>query len=311
MAITPQAIKDQEFQQKFRGYDTIEVKAYLELIAEEFFEQLEEVRGQNDTIEALEEEKEELLAEKRQLEEKITDIEKDAEEKIAATSEKDVKITELEKECERLRGELAKQEGEKALKNNEVTAEQEKVKEKDTEIKALISEKAGLEMQIDVLSKQIEALDAVEVDFKSTLIMAQRFSNDIKEKSEAEAQEILDLAIEESEKLRKATMEELARYPKEIEILKEKRNKVRDELAAILTTCLDDLDIFQETSLDEEDAGELFKSIELPDDGTKENPLDDMSVDFSTPDSVAEEGNAFSLEPSAKNEESDPESLVS
>lgn len=30
MAITPQAIKDQEFQVKFRGYDTVEVKAYLE-----------------------------------------------------------------------------------------------------------------------------------------------------------------------------------------------------------------------------------------------------------------------------------------
>jgi len=36
MAITPQAIKDQEFRVKFRGYDEIEVKAYLELIAEEF-----------------------------------------------------------------------------------------------------------------------------------------------------------------------------------------------------------------------------------------------------------------------------------
>ena len=44
MSITPQAIKDQEFQVKFRGYDTLEVKAYLELLAEEFFELHEQNR---------------------------------------------------------------------------------------------------------------------------------------------------------------------------------------------------------------------------------------------------------------------------
>ena len=47
MSITPQAIKDQEFQVKFRGYDAIEVKAYLELLAEEFFE-LHEARSRQD-----------------------------------------------------------------------------------------------------------------------------------------------------------------------------------------------------------------------------------------------------------------------
>ena len=61
MAITPQAIKDQEFQVKFRGYDAIEVKAYLELIAEEFFELFEQVRKQVEDIEGLVEEKEELV----------------------------------------------------------------------------------------------------------------------------------------------------------------------------------------------------------------------------------------------------------
>ena len=49
MSITPQAIKDQEFQVKFRGYDAIEVKAYLELLAEEFFELHEQIRAPSHT----------------------------------------------------------------------------------------------------------------------------------------------------------------------------------------------------------------------------------------------------------------------
>ena len=57
MAIIPQAIKDQEFQSKFRGYDPIEVKGYLELVAEEFFELLEKVRQQDEEIEVLSQEK--------------------------------------------------------------------------------------------------------------------------------------------------------------------------------------------------------------------------------------------------------------
>ena len=57
MAITPQAIKDQEFQTKFRGFDPIEVKGYLELVAEEFFELLEKVRQQEEEIEVLSQEK--------------------------------------------------------------------------------------------------------------------------------------------------------------------------------------------------------------------------------------------------------------
>ena len=61
MAITPQAIKDQEFRVKLRGYDTIEVKAYLELIADEFFEMFEQAKQQTDYIDGLIEEKEELI----------------------------------------------------------------------------------------------------------------------------------------------------------------------------------------------------------------------------------------------------------
>ncbi len=67
MAITPQAIQDQEFQSKFRGYDTVEVKAYLELIAEEFYELLEQVRQQFDELDVIVAERDALQDQKRAL----------------------------------------------------------------------------------------------------------------------------------------------------------------------------------------------------------------------------------------------------
>jgi len=70
--LTPQAIKDQDFQIKFRGYDAIEVKAYLELLAEDFFELTEQNRiyeGETESLktelELLQREKDSLAAEVR------------------------------------------------------------------------------------------------------------------------------------------------------------------------------------------------------------------------------------------------------
>jgi len=53
MAITPQLIKDQEFQIKFRGCDPLEVRDYLETIADEFFELQEQCKEQFEELELL------------------------------------------------------------------------------------------------------------------------------------------------------------------------------------------------------------------------------------------------------------------
>ncbi len=294
MAITPQAIKDQEFEAKFRGYDTIEVKAYLELIAEEFIEQLEEVRQQGDEIEALIEEKDDLLAAKSWLEEQLASVQKETDEQLSVQDKKEDEITSLESECETLKEELTKLEEEKAEKEKEVVAAEETIRAKDDEIQKEISQKGELQKQIEGLNKKLENMDGVEADFKSTLVMAQKFSTDIKEKSEAEAQELIDIALEEAEKLRQETQDELARYPREIEELKEKRDKVRNELATALTTCLENLNVFSQVGDDGED---LFQSIELPlDDSNESNEFDSIGVDFSSPEPVRDNEEVFSLE---------------
>ena len=69
--LTPQAIKDQEFQVKFRGYDSIEVKSYLELLAEDFFELLEQNRVHTEEIESLLAEQELLQVQKEKSENEL------------------------------------------------------------------------------------------------------------------------------------------------------------------------------------------------------------------------------------------------
>ena len=104
MSITPQAIKDQEFQVKFRGYDAIEVKAYLELLAEEFFElheqnrkMAEEGAGLANDVETLQREKEEAQREGRK---RIEELEKLKDE----IKRHENQIIALQKEAEELRG---------------------------------------------------------------------------------------------------------------------------------------------------------------------------------------------------------------
>jgi len=76
--LTPQAIKDQEFQIKFRGYDAIEVNAYLELLAEDFFELTEQNRIQADEIQALQSEQESLARDKEVLAVEVKEIQENA-----------------------------------------------------------------------------------------------------------------------------------------------------------------------------------------------------------------------------------------
>jgi len=129
MAITPQAIKDQEFQSKFRGYDPIEVKGYLELVAEEFFEILEKVRQQEGEYEALVLEKELLEEMNQKLEADIETALKTTEDVREESSEKDDVRAELEKEMEELQTARADLEEEQKEWEDEVIAAEGRISE--------------------------------------------------------------------------------------------------------------------------------------------------------------------------------------
>jgi DivIVA domain-containing protein len=279
MAITPQAIKDQEFKVKFRGYDAIEVKAYLELIAEEFFEVFEQVRQQAEDIDGLTHEKEELVEQSTSLKQDIVSLQGKFDRITTELEQKNERNATLLQEIEDLKARLANLE-------REGTEKEEELHTVTMLLESERQEKADLALRLLALEKQWDEEKKIEIDFKEALVGVQKFSKDMKKKSEDEACRILEKAREDAEKLRRNTYQELARFPKEIERLKIKRTQVREDLRTVLTLCLENLDIFKDDETDEEDYADLFQSMMVSDDGTvNSDEMAKLDMDLDLPDS--------------------------
>jgi len=288
MAITPQAIKDQEFQVKFRGYDTIEVKAYLDLVAEEFFELLEKVRHQEDEIEELQQQKGLLEELNKNLESDIETALQTTEDIRSECADKDVKTAELNKEIEELQTALADFEEERKDFEEEISAAEGRVSEVEEKLRKSENTIDGLGNKIELLEEQIRELKDEEIDFKRTIGAAQRFADDLrdnardeaeslKQESEEKAQALLQSSEEkaatalqsardEIERLRQEAFAELSRLPDEIDQLTQQRNRVRDELRETLTKHMEQLDSFTEADEDVKhyEFDELFQKIDIP-----------------------------------------------
>lgn len=297
MAITPQAIKDQEFQVKLRGYDTVEVKAYLDLIAEEFFELLEQVRQQVDDLEVIAEQRDTLKAETQKLENELATIQDSSAEVKTESAEREAEFAALLEEIDRLKADITTLETQVSGKDQEIAEAQTRIKRKEDAVDLEKERNEKLTRRLDDLEKQNEELRSEEIDFKSTLVAAQQFTNELKKKSEQEARDIVDKAKADAEQLRQDTFAELAKYPAEIERLKARKREVRDDLEQTLKLCLENLDIFRSDD-ENEDYGELFRTLqeegrvpeaegEWQDEG---DDLDSLNVDFDLPGSRDDRG---------------------
>lgn len=318
MAITPQAIKDQEFIVKFRGYDPVEVKAYLELIAEEFFELLEQVRHQVDELDVIVEERDMLQAEKITLQDELNEYRDGSKEITTESAQRDDEVASLQAEIEQLKKEVQSFERQCSGRDQELAKAQTVMKRQEEAITREKERNDKLNDRIDDLEKQNKELRSEELSFKSTLVAAQQFTTELKHKSEREARRIVQQARDEAEQLRQDTFAELAKYPAEIERLKNKRSKVRDELEAVLTLSLENLNMFKDE--DESNDGDLFEKIELdasptrPKKNAPENEneeengdeLQDIHINFDLTDATGEsEENAFFLKDEPPNETAD------
>jgi len=272
MSITPQTIKDQEFQTKFRGYDTIEVKAYLDLLAEEFFDLLEAKRRQDEEVATLQEHCQGLAEEKDDLEAKMrasgsafTNDEEEREAELralreqAATLMKQVKDAESEKTAlllAREGRERALAEEMSGLRDKLMLAQQDAaIKDKDIE---------GFRRQLAASEMQIRELKKDETASKHLIIAAQNFADDLRRKSEKEAHEIMVRARVETETFRQKAQEELARLPIEIERLHRQRERVWDELRRLLQTHLEQLDFSSNFKESSPNIDEMFHSLAAP-----------------------------------------------
>jgi DivIVA domain-containing protein len=282
MAITPQAIKDQEFMVKFRGYDTVEVKAYLELIAEEFFELLEQVRQQIDELDVIVEERDVLQADKRRLQDELNATRGSSEEIRSEFAERDTEVADLRSEIESLQNQISALERQSNAKDRELAEAQMSIKQKEQAVQTEKERNDKLLARLDELEKQNTQLRSEEIDFKSTLVAAQQFTTELKRKSEQEAKSIINKAKADAEKIRQDTFAELAAYPAEIDRLKSMRNKVRHDLKEVLQLCLENLDIFKEEE-EKEDYGELFQKIKLDTFNPEVDDLDAISMNFDLP----------------------------
>lgn len=275
--LTPQAIKDQEFQIKFRGYDAIEVKAYLELLAEDFFELNEQNRVQAEELETLRAEQEELEREKESLaaevnlsRENVDGIQSRLE---SSYKHKDQEIAELRGQLEAAQAAATVLEDEKKELSGKIEELEEKlIGGQGTTIHEQ-AENEKLRAKVEFLEEQNRELKQQGLDFKTTILAAQKFADSLRETSEQEAQQMMAQARADVEKFRNQAQAELARLPKEIEVLNQKKMKVRDELKSILQSYLEALDVFfaSDQSEREDDLSDLFESIKIPDEDVAES----------------------------------------
>ncbi len=282
MPVTPQAIKDQEFQSKFRGYDTIEVKAYLELLAEEFFELLEEGRKHQEDQEILEQEKQALAVQNEHYEREIEAMRQEQSRLRLDIGERNEKIEALKLELEELQTAMADFEQERREFEEELSEKEDKYQEAVSRIQEVERTNDTLTSKVSLLSEQVGDLKKEEVEFKSTLGHAQKFAREVRDHAEAEARTMLKRAESDVSRFREESSKELARIPREIEDLHEKRRQVRNELKDTLQTYLIALDAFSEVEECEqsEEIHALYQKISIGEDSPvdlgKADELDDL-----------------------------------
>jgi DivIVA domain-containing protein len=243
--LTAQAIKDQEFQVKFRGYDTIEVKAYLELLAEDFFELGEQSRVQGEEIESLLAAQEMLLQEKEGL---VAELELSHQRDASLQEEIDQRQQEKDRELAELKELLETVQATLALLEQENREYLEKISELEARLAGVAGvapqeqlEMSKMQARLELLEEQNRELKEQGADFKTTILAAQKFADNLRQTSEEEARQMLEEARAEVEKFRREAEAELARLPEEINRLRRKRLTVKEELKAVLTSYLDSL----------------------------------------------------------------------
>ena len=277
--LTPQSIKDQEFQTKFRGYEPIEVKAYLELLAEDFFELTEQNRIQAEEIESLLVEKEALETGQEALANEVNIARENAEGVQAQIQEsckqKDQEIADLKEQLDKMTEAAASLEEENAAYMEEIaTLEQTLASGEGSSLQGE-AELTKLRGKIELLEEKNKELKQEGLDFKTTILAAQKFADSLRQSSQEDARKIMDDARAEIGKFRKEAEAELARLPKEIEALKQIKIKVRKDLEKTLYAYLEGLEDKPEgdSTGDDSDISDLYQSIQLPDDA-KVDPKD-------------------------------------
>lgn len=255
--LTPQAIKDQEFQIKFRGCDPIEVRSFLEILAEDFFELHEAQRQQAKELEKIHHELEDVRDERDALQSDVKRTKGSAEDIQQKVEEgyryKDERIAELTSELTRVVAEKATVTLDAQQLKDEMLVLENKVIEAQ---RAVATEQAEAEKQrakSTFLEEQINELKQEGVDFKTTILVAQKFAEELKHKAQIEAENLVAAANQEVEAFKALADQELSALSAQIDTLVRTRNEVRDELRGKLEDVLYSLKVLDVADDDQDD----------------------------------------------------------
>ncbi|CAG35517.1 DivIVA domain-containing protein [Desulfotalea psychrophila] len=244
---TPQSIKDQEFQIKFRGCDPIEVKSYLEELADHVFELHEQKRKHNEDMSRLkgeltlaENERTQYKSELAKNQSSAGDIEKKVEK---GYQYKDERIAELSLNLEGFQKKLDAQAEEFVSCKKTLDETNIRLAAEQALVSAGKAELEKVQAKNILLEEQLQGLKQEGIDFKSTILLAQQFSEELKKSAEVEATELLIVARTEEEELRATTQVKRDELHAELASLETTRNEVRDEIRQKLQTVLAGLDV--------------------------------------------------------------------
>jgi len=273
MSTTPQMIKDMEFQTKFRGYDPLEVKSYLENLADEFFEMQERCRLQVDDMQIVHEEKIVLEQSKGVIEAELQEARKMGENLRKAGVISEQRLAVSMQETEGLRSKIGRLEQEKEALTVELQAVKDEMRQMEELFEQEEGEKENLARKIELIHEQQREAKQDEVDFKTTLVVAQQFCDSMREKSQQQAEQLREAVKAEVEQLRRSAHAELSRLPQEIKLLQRQHREAVRTVRHTLESYLHSLEVFppdeEETivhdSIEHED---LFQKIKILEDGT-------------------------------------------
>lgn len=261
MTITPQNIKDTEFRTKMRGYDVVEVRTFLERIAEEYLGHIEQEKDRERRISELRDENDRLLAENEGW---ANEVARSREANEQLTEEHRLQKEQYEKQKRKIKTcqltiDRLQQE------NLDILSKFGLVQKRLKGMKTIVVKERTLNKKmlnkIHSLESQNEQAKKEEAYLKKTLAAANKFSEDLIQKSEQQASDIFNSTRREIERLRSEAKEELAYFPTEIKRMKEEYDMVRNQLRTIVSQYLESLDsnIAKEKSHQEGKQESLFR----------------------------------------------------
>lgn len=275
MAITPQSIKDAEFQVKLRGFDKSEVRTYLEYVAEEYLVLLEKLERLERYGQNLDQANKKIKHENKVYKNEIVEAQNEINELKVQYQQEKKRTEKQDQESETTGNTLSQLEKENRILAKKLRLADARIKETKSTLVQEKTKKEKLLQRINFLEKQNKSNRKEEEELRQTLAAAYKFSEETIQKSEEQASDIFNRARLEIERLRSEAQEELASYPREIKRMKQEYDKVKEQLRLIVGQYLKGLESesIDEIRVDENEQEDSDQDIDHIEDESEETSL--------------------------------------